>query len=167
MKRVLIAMCLMMAAVPGLHAQHLPIYAGNSEVSGLGAFNQGRAEISFRYGHYFADTVQLGFYAEFEDSSFYTRTALGALFIKSFDTPTYLIPYLGAGLGYGNLDRSGADAESGVELAVMLGLRYFLSNNVSINTEFHVGVGSSDSLLEDGDPESMSTGIRIGLAYAW
>lgn len=150
-----------------LRAQHLPIYYGNSEISGFGSFNSGRTEANFRYGRYIADTTQMGFYVDYQDSSFYTRTALGALFIRSFDTPTYFIPYVGAGIGYGALERGTLIDNSGIELQVFIGIRYFISSDVSLNTEFHAGVSSDDTYLDNRKAESLDMGFRIGLSYSW
>ncbi|MCC5844219.1 MAG: hypothetical protein JJU05_08215 [Verrucomicrobia bacterium] len=147
-------------------AQHLPIYYGHSEISGAGNFHGGRSEFSFRYGRYIENLVQMGFYADYLDSSFYSRTAMGALFIRSFDTPSYLIPYVGAGLGYGQFERGDIDA-SGIELSFLLGLRYFMTNNVSLNGEFHVGVSSDDTFLDGSDLDSIGMGFRFGLGYSW
>jgi len=147
-------------------AQHLPIYFGHSEISGSGTFHGGRSEVSFRYGRYIENLVQMGFYVDFLDSSFYTRTAMGALFLRSFDTPTYLIPYVGAGLGYGQFERGEIDA-SGVELSFLVGLRYFMTNNVSLNGEFFVGVSSDDTFLDNSQSDSLEMGFRFGLGYSW
>ena len=166
LRPVLFAM-MMATCFTVINAQHLPIYYGNSEISTMGYFNQGRIEVNFRFGHYIADTTQMGFYVDFQDSSFYTRTALGALFIKSFDTPTYIIPYVGAGLGYGNLERGPVSDKSGVELHFLLGFRYFLSEEVSLNSEFHAGVSSDDTFLDNSKAESLDLGFRIGLSYSW
>lgn len=164
--RFILFSLIFVSAASVLKAQHLPIYHRNSEISGLGYFNQGRAELNLRYGHYIDDFVQMGFYVDFQDSSFYTRTGLGALFIRSFDTPTYVIPYVGAGLGYGNLDR-GSAGKSGVELSVLVGLRYFIANNVSLNSELHAAISTDDSFVDNSKAESMNMGIRFGLAYSW
>jgi hypothetical protein len=147
-------------------AQYLPIYDGNNELLLLGGWNQSSTDVNIRYGRYIADTFQMGFYGEFADSSFYTRTGFGAVFIKSFDTPVYLIPYLGTTLGYGQLKRGPAD-ESGIELQLLVGFRYFLSDSVSLNTEFNIGVSSADSFLDNSTPESMDMGVRVGFGYSW
>lgn len=164
--RLNLCLLLTIASFSIANAQHLPIYSGNSEISTAGLFDAGRTEFSFRYGRYIDHLVQMGFYVNFEDSSFYTRTALGALFTRSFDTPTYLIPYVGAGLGYGQIERGGED-NTGIELTFLLGLRYFISNNVSLNGEFHAGVSSDDTFLDNAEVDSVGMGFRFGLSYSW
>jgi hypothetical protein len=167
MKTRITILLLAFASLWGMaRAQHLPIYYGHSEISGAGTFHGGRSEVAFRYGRYIENLVQMGFYAEFLDSSFYTRTAIGALFLRSFDTPTYLIPYVGAGIGYGHFERGEIDA-SGVELSLLVGLRYFMTNNVSLNGEFHIGVSSDDTFLDNAQSDSLGMGFRFGLGYSW
>lgn len=149
-----------------VHAQHLPIYFGNSEISGSASFNSGRYDLNFRFAQYIQDLTQAGMYFEFQDNSFYTRTAIGAVFTRSFDTPTYFIPYVGATLGFGSLERGGED-NSGIELAFLVGVRYFLTNNMSLNSELHIGVSSDDTFLDGSGADSLGTGVRFGLSYSW
>lgn len=147
-------------------AQHLPIYYGNTEISTAGTFHGGRVEVAFRYARYIDNLVQVGFYTDYLDSSFYTRLAVGGIVLRSFDTPTYFIPYVGAGLGYGQFERGAIDT-NGVELFALLGLRYFLNDQVSLNGEYFVGVSSDDTFLDNSTADSFGMGFRFGLAYSW
>jgi opacity protein-like surface antigen len=149
-----------------LRAQHLPIYAGHSEMSTSGFYNQGRLSLNVRFGHYVENLIQVGVYADFHDSSFYTRFGAGGFILRNFDTPSYLIPYVGASLGYGQIERLSED-NNGVELQFLAGIRYFISDNVSINTEFHAGVSSDDTFLDDNEVDSIDLGVRFGLSFSW
>lgn len=148
-------------------AQVLKLNKGDFEVAGSGVINRSTVGFALRGGAFVVDYLQVGVFADWEDNNYTTRSALGVYFIHLFETRTYLLPYAGASLGFGSLDFDFGDSESGVELQFLAGLKYYIADNVSLNTELNVGVSSSDTFMGDRKAESTDIGIRIGISYLW
>ena len=150
-----------------LSAQQLHLNKGDFEVAGSAAFNSGELGGDLRFGAFVADYLQIGLEVEYRDTDLATRTGAGLYAIRLFETRTYLLPYAGAALGLGSLDVDGGDSESGAEFTLLTGLKYYLADNVSLNTELRFGAGTGDTYLSDDEKNSTDVSLRIGLSYLW
>lgn len=103
----------------------------------------------------------------YTDTEFTSQTEIGLYLIRYFETNTYTIPYLGIGLGYGALSSDANDEVdfSGATFAIITGIRYYISDNVAINTELR-GVYGSDEIFIDGT-ESTDSDFRIGIGFTY
>lgn len=148
-------------------AQILKLNQGDMEASGSGSFNSQEVGISSRVGYFVRDYVQVGVDIDWASSDFADRVSLGLYGLYLYETQSYWLPYYGAGLGYGSVDIDGLSSESGLELTLFAGLKYYLTDNVSLNTELYVGASTGDTYLSDDELESTDVGLTIGLSYFW
>jgi opacity protein-like surface antigen len=140
---------------------------GDLEASGSAWFNQAELGFETRLGLFVQDYVQAGGTVEWVDSDFATRTRLGIYSYRIFETRGYWLPYVGAGLGYGSVDFDGGSSESGLELSLLSGIKYYIADNVCLNTEMVFGVSTADTYIGDNELDSTQIGLTVGLSYLW
>ncbi|MGA0334302.1 MAG: outer membrane beta-barrel protein [Kiritimatiellia bacterium] len=150
-----------------LHAQQLKIYEGDYELSGTGEYNQSQTGGNFRLGVYVNDYLQVGIDAGMSDSEIFNRLSLGAYVQYLFETQTYLLPYIGTGLGMSSLDVDGGQSESGVDFKLLTGLKYFLADNVSLNTEIYFVFGTAETFIDENKLSDSDYGLTLGISYSW
>ncbi|WFB36004.1 hypothetical protein P3T73_17770 [Kiritimatiellota bacterium B12222] len=165
MKRLLFLLAFIFTC--SLSAQDLNIFKGNFEVTGQGYLNQGSFGGDVRFGSFIADYVQIGVDLSYEDNDVFNRFSLGAYVNRLFETNTYLIPYVGVGLAMGSLDPEFVEGNSGVDIALFMGVKYFISENVSLNTELDFAYSTSETFVKDGEATDSDYGLTIGLSYYW
>jgi opacity protein-like surface antigen len=165
MRRILFSLCFMLPLLAS--AQRLKVNAGDYEVSGSGVFNSAQLGADVRLGTFIDNYLQAGGQFGWHDSDFATRTKFGAYGLYLYETRTYLLPFVGAGLGFGSLDLDGGSSKSGIELDFFFGLKYFLADNVSLNTEVNLGLSTDKTYLRDDKAESSDVSIRVGISYLW
>jgi len=165
--RILFLPLLLASLFSNASAQVLKINRGDIDIGGLGQFDNGTTTLQLRLGIFSADYVQIGTQVQFQDSNFADRVAFNVFVIRLFETRTYLLPYVGAAVGHGTLNITGGAEKSGAEFYLLTGLKYFLADNVSLNTEVHFGFSSSETFLGDRKLESNEVGLRIGISYVF
>jgi opacity protein-like surface antigen len=150
-----------------LSAQVLKLNRGDIEFAGYGQFDAGASALQFRLGAYTEDYLQVGTNIVYQDSNFAERMAFNLFVLGLFETRTYILPYVGAALGYGTLDITGGSDRSGAEFYLLSGLKYYLADNVTLNTELHYAFGSSKTFLGNRKLESSEVSLRVGIGYVW
>ena len=165
MKKLPILLLLMLPLV--LPAQRLKLNKGDFEVAGSALFNAGELGGDLRFGAFLQDYVQGGLTLSYHDTDFATRTGIGFYGLYLFESRRYLLPYVGGGLGFSSIDIDGAASESGAEFTLLTGLKYYVADNVSLNTELAFGVSTADTYLGDDELKSTDITLRIGLSYFW
>lgn len=166
MKRYLVLF--LFSVLPVLaHSQVLKLNQGDFEVAGSAVID--RAEIGFnaRVGTFIMDYIQVGGNVQWIDSNFATRTGLNLYGIRLYETGTYFLPYAGASLGFGSLDFDFGGSNNGLELHAIGGVKYYLADNVSLNTELSLGVSTDDTFLGDKKTESTEVALRVGISFFW
>ncbi len=148
-------------------AQRLNVYKGDYEVAGSGSFDLAQLGMDLRFGAFIRNYLQIGGNVEWLDTDSLTRSYFGGYALHLYETRTYLLPYIGAGLGLGSLEADSGFSESGLELSFFFGMKYFLTDNVAVNTEVRLGLSSADTYLSDDRAESNDIAVRIGLSYLW
>lgn len=164
MKKCLLLLCLLPLAAS---AQNLKLNRGDFEASGSAWLDQAELGFSTRFGMFVHDYLQAGVDVTWADSDFATRTRLGIYSFRIVETRSYWLPYFGGGLGYGSVDIDGLDSESGVELTLFGGVKYYLADNVSLNSELAFGLSTGDTYISDDDLESTRIGLTVGISYLW
>jgi opacity protein-like surface antigen len=149
------------------NAQFVMLNQGDLEASGSAGFNSTETTLQTRLGYFVYDYVQVGVQFSWADNDFATRTHFAVYSYQMFETDTYFLPYVGGGLGYGALDTDAGGSESGIELMFLAGVKYYISDNVSLNAEFAAAASSADTYLDDDGATSTEVGIRVGLSYLW
>lgn len=149
------------------YSQEIKVYQGDFEVSGSAEYTQSQLGGHFRLGTYVSDYLQVGVEAGILDSDPLSRFALGAYVQYLFETQTYLLPYLGSGLGLSSLDVDGGDSESGIDFKLFTGMKYFLPENLSLNFELYMAFGSADTYIDKDKASDSDYGLTVGLSYCW
>jgi opacity protein-like surface antigen len=165
MKKLLL-LCLLVLPVV-LPAQNLKLNQGNGEATFSAKYDQAEMGLETRLGVFVQDYLQAGGYLAWADSDFATRTRFGIYSYRLLETRGYWLPYFGAGLGYGSVDLDRASSESGIELTLLTGIKYYLADNVALNTELAFGVSTGDTYISDDDLESTQIALTLGISYLW
>lgn len=165
MKHVILLFSLVF--ITSVQAQNLKIFQGDYEINGSAQLSQAALGGEFSLGTFIQDYLQVGGDAAFFDSDFYTRYSIGAYVSLLFDTGTYWLPYVGSGLKLAALEPVFLEKETGIELEIFGGVKYFLADNVSLNTEIRLGVSSADTYLENDEYANTDYRVNIGLSYYW
>lgn len=165
MRRILLLSAMLIAGA--VQAQDLQIKQGDHEFNGSANFNQAAFGGNFRMGIFFTDGLQLGGEVNYFDSDFYIRYSAGAFVSMHFDNGSYWIPYIGSGLHLAALEPVFLEKETGVEFEIFGGVKYFLADNVSVNTELRLGYSSANTYLEDNEYTDTDYRLNIGLSYYW
>jgi len=150
-----------------VHAQDLRLYKGDMEVSGSGEFTQSQLGANIRFGSFIKDYMQIGVELSALDTEFIDRFALGLYIQYLFETQTYFLPYIGSGIAASTLDAELGDSESGAEFSLFTGLKYYMADNVSLNTEIFVAYSSGETFVDDYQAADSDYGVTIGLSFYW
>lgn len=146
-------------------SQRLKLNKGDMEVTGSAGFTDAEFSTQARLGVFVQDLTSLGVMLDWSDNDFATRTRFSFYGYQMFETRDYWLPYVGAGIGYASIDADAGGSESGMELTLFSGIKYYLADNVSLNIEFAFGLSSGDTYLTDDGTESTEISLRIGLSY--
>jgi len=149
------------------HAQNLKFMEGDFEVAGAAQIQSDLLAGSIRFGGYVVDYVQVGGKLDLADNDFASRVGMAAYGIHLFETNTWLLPYLGGSLGFASLDVEGGQSESGLEIAFLSGLKYFMAENASLNMELSAAVGSADTFLGGDGADSYQLQLTVGIGFHW
>lgn len=150
-----------------LHAQDLKLQKGDFEVTGSGTFNQAKLAGDLRFGAFIMDYLQLGIDLGYQDTDILNRFSLGTYVYWMFETQTYFLPYVGSGISLSSLEGDSGFSDSGLDFSLFFGLKYYLADNVSLNTEFKGAFSSAETFIKDNEASSSDYGITIGLSYYW
>lgn len=150
-----------------LQAQDLKLLKGDFEVEGRAAFDQRELAGEFRFGAFVRDYVQIGIDLTYSDTDRLNRFSLGTYFLWMFETNTYFLPYAGSGLSLSSLDVDGGVSDSGLDFFLFAGLKYYVADNVSLNTEVKVSYSTAETFFDDDEVTNSDYGLRIGLSYYW
>ncbi len=154
-------------AATTLPAQQVMLNKGTFEVGGSAQLDSDVLAASARFGAFVKDYLQVGIKLDLADSARATRVGLSAYGIHLFETNTYVLPYVGGSLGFATLDSGVGSSETGAEIALLGGLKYYMADNASLNTELSIGFGSGDTFLDDRRGDSSKVLLTIGLGFHW
>ncbi len=165
MKKLLLISALFLTF--SLQAQDLKLNKGDFEVSGSGEFNQAVLGGGVRFGSFVADYVQLGVDLTYYDTDLVNRFSLGTYMLYMFETQTYALPYVGGKIALSSLEPDAGENESGLDFTLLFGLKYYVADNVSLNTEVHVGYSSAETYIDNDEATSSDYGVTLGISYYW
>lgn len=165
MKKYILILSLLFTC--SLHAQQLKINKGDFEVSGSGQLNQSQLGGDIRFGSYVMDYLQVGADLTYLDTDLFTHFSLGAYVIYLFETQTYFLPYVGSKLALSSLEPATGSGDSGMDLSLLGGVKYFFADNVSLNTEVYVGYASAKTFIKDNKASDTDLGLTLGISYCW
>lgn len=163
------------AAVSGLQQgkSELGGYAdisGTSSTAKVGSYSStstsSSTSLGFTYGYFLTDAIQLSgrlFAVGTESSGTTTSTTYTYLEGKYhfYEKGQELVPYLGLGLG-GLSIKSGGVSGSGSSVALMGGLKFFISENTSINPELNIS--SNSYSMSGAEITAATTRLFVGFS---
>lgn len=122
------------------------------------------------YGYFFKDNWQVGFNADAILREGSVDNGNGdslsvALFTEyHFETGTKWVPFVGASVGLGSISSTGTNGDGisseGVELSGVVGLKYFITQNIAISGGIDFSWNSGDALDAD-----FGSDINIGTRF--
>jgi len=148
-------------------SQEIKLNKGDFEVNLGSTFSQGEIDVEAGFGAFLADYSLLRLDLGYSDTQPLDRSSLGVSLVRFFETRTYTIPYVGIGLGYVTITDGAEEDLSGAEFSLLLGLRYYLAENVGLNAEFKTAYATEEAYLDGAEPVDTDYGFRIGLSYLW
>jgi opacity protein-like surface antigen len=148
-------------------AQDININKGDFEFNVASTINTGEISADVGLGGFVSDYVLLRLDLGYSDTKNLDQSSYGASLLRFFESRTYAIPYVGLGLGYVSLADAVEEDSSGVEFALLLGLRYYLAENVAINFEFKTAAATEDVFIDGDEPADADYSLGIGLSYLW
>lgn len=155
------------ATLPITQAQEIKVNKGDLDTTFSATVDRGELGGDLRFGAFVSDYLQLGLEGGIQDTDFITQYDMGLYLIRFFETRTYMLPYVGLGMGFASLEGSTGESESGAAFSLILGLRYYLTDNVALNTEFRSAWASGEAFIDGNSASDSSFGLGIGLSYLW
>jgi opacity protein-like surface antigen len=148
-------------------SQQIRINKGDFDATGSAELSQAELGLDLRWGAFIADYRQLGIQVGYADTDLLTQMGLGAYYLQFFETNTYALPYVGGGLGFNSLSPDFGSDTSGLAVSLILGVRYYFSSSVALNTEFRVAWSSDDTFIDDTEATDSDFRLGVGLTYLW
>jgi len=148
-------------------SQDIKISKGDFEANVSSILSRGEIDLETRFGAFIADYLQVGLDVGYTDTDFLSRLDLGVYGTRFFETRTYAIPYAGLGMGYSTLDGGGEGDFSGVSFSLLLGVRYYLAENVALNTEVRSAWATDKTFIDSDRAVDTEFSLRVGLSYLW
>jgi hypothetical protein len=167
----LIASAILAASVGSGYAANLDLDTKSVGFSGLIDFTSvARTHVDFALslGYFVADYAEVGLRANVEDDDFTSRWAIGAYGEYNFEIGSPLFPYVGAGLNISGADlkvTQDADNNSGVELDLRLGSKYFLLEDLAVDAAISLRVASTELYADDTEADTSDWRMLFALRY--
>jgi opacity protein-like surface antigen len=165
MKRIPILLLLLLS--PLLDAQEIKAFKGDFETNVSALVNRGEIDLNLRLGAFTADFLQFGADVGYSDTNFLTQYELGVYGVRFIDTGTYTLPYVGLGLGYVSLEGDADEGNAGISTSLILGIRYYIADNVALNTEFRSAWASDKAFVDNDQAVDTQFSLGVGISYLW
>lgn len=152
-------------------AQAQTLTAGNQELVVGGLLDPDTAadtqfDLSAKYGYFVADYLEVGGAAAISDNDAISSYGLGGFVEYNFDLGTEVVPYVGAGLGWLNVDYDIVDEDNdALEFSGYGGVKYFIVQNIAISGELEFDWASEEIYLEDDDVADTNIQINLGMRF--
>lgn len=168
----ILLMCVLMLFPLFPRAADVKVFKGDFEVALSGQLDAAETGGSLRFGSFISDYLQVGVDMDYLGNDLYSQFALGMFVSRLFETSTYLFPYVGGGMELGVYDPKSVSAgaaggDSGLGVTLMLGMKYFLANHLSLNTEVKFSYSSADAYLKDNAASDTAYRLQVGISYYW
>lgn len=148
--------------------------AGMSELSLMGRIDLETGsgtlyEADVTYAYMMMDFVGTGAKFSLNDSDEVTFWALGPYAEYNIDVGGDLIPFVGAAIQYVSLQDHfpGGRGEETFMFSLLLGARYYVTDNVAVSGAFNMKHASDEIFLEGAETKSSDETIEIGLTMFW
>jgi hypothetical protein len=129
-------------------------------------------DLTLKGGYFWIDYLEFGGLIGLFDNDAVKAYELGAFAEYNFVLETPVIPYIGAALSYGSTEVQIGDTapkldESAAIGSFNVGIKYFITDDVALDTDFIFRIASSDVFPEDNEVTDTDIQWRIGLRFFW
>jgi len=161
---VAISACSVFAAEKESSAVTPNLDKGTKVLEGSGAINvmADDVQIQLAYGQFVADQIELGMVAALRDNDEYMSTELGLRAEYNFLRDSALVPFVGAGLVWADVEADDSDVNT--DAAVFSfggGAKYFMRDNVALAVNGSYLLATDDIFVDTEDGEVQGDEFRI------
>ena len=145
--------------------------AGNQELVVGGLLDPDTAadtqfDLSVKYGYFVADYLEVGGAAAISDNDAISTYGIGGFVEYNFDLGTEVVPYVGAGLGWYNVEYDIIDEDNdAIEFAGYGGVKYFIVQNIAISGELEYDWASEEIYPEDDDISDTNLQLNLAMRF--
>lgn len=171
MKRLILILALVAFAGSSYATTALDMDSQELGLKGLVDFDTANGtlvDLEVKYGYFWIDDLEFGALAGFRDDNMYQEWKIGGFSEFNFRLESPVVPYIGAALTFVDSEVTiGAEklGTSAVAGDFSLGLKYFLVENVAIDTDFVMSIASDDVYPEKEAMSDTDMRWRIGLRF--
>jgi outer membrane protein W len=168
MKKVLVALAALAVASMSYGAS---LKQGTQEIIIEGLFDPDtqfdqQIDLGVAYGYFIQDSLEVGAEAAYSDNDLVEEMGFGGFVEYNFDQGTELVPFVGAGIAWANVDADDIESEDAVVGSVSAGAKYFLAENVAVALDVTYAQASEDIYSEDGgDLEDKDMTVNLGMRF--
>ncbi len=149
-------------------AQMWPLTEGTQELQISGSLEWGgpagdTKELTLGYGYFTVEGLELGpriSVFDMEDSTQYEITAFSEYHFMAAENVT---PYVGVEFGYYNNDA--AENSAAGTLGFALGCKFFILEDIAIDTSLNYTLATADVFFSDSKYESERASLEVGLRF--
>ena len=170
MKKLIIILALV-ALAGTCHAGALDMDSQELGVKGLVDFDTlygTYVDLEVKYGYFWIDDLEFGGVVGFSDDNQLTMWKLGGFAEYNFRIESPVIPYLGAALSFSDSEVTIGANKEGTGAVVGdfgVGVKYFLVENVALDTDFVFSIASDDIFPEKDKITDTDLKWRLGLRF--
>ena len=128
-------------------------------------------DLTLKGGYFWIDYLAFGGLIGVFDNDAVKAWELGAFAEYNFVLEAPVIPYIGAALSYGTTEVEIANQAKMDESAAIgsfnVGIKYFITDDVALDTDFVFRIASSEVFPEDDKISDTDIQWRIGLRFFW
>ena len=137
---------------------------GTKVLEGAGYINLMADEVQLQlaYGQFVADGIEVALVAGLRDNDFYMSTELGVRVEYNLVLDSALVPFLGAGAVWADVEADDSDiATDAAVFSVGGGVKYFIRDDVALAVNGSYLVATDDLFVDAEDGEVEDDDIRI------
>lgn len=169
MKRYLsAAIFILLILALSVSAQMWPLSEGTQEIQLSGSAEWGgpagdTKELTLGYGYFTFEGLELGPRVSVVDMEDSTQYEVEAFSEYHFMAAENVAPYVGAAVGYYN--NSAAENSAAGTLSLALGCKFFILEDIAIDTSLNYTVATADVFFSDDKYESERVSLEVGLRF--
>jgi hypothetical protein len=127
--------------------------------------NDQQVDLSLGYGVFIQDNVEVGAEVFGSDNDAVGTWGVGAFGEYNFDQGSELVPFVGAGVSWQNVDVDDGESADAVVGEVKGGVKYFLASNVAISADVSWAIASDDIYVEQDDVSDTDLTVNLGMRF--
>jgi opacity protein-like surface antigen len=129
-------------------------------------------DLNVSYGYFFADGWEVGTEIGASDFGGVDRADISAFTEYNFNRESWIVPYIGAGIGVATVSFDDNDFDTGTDLDdgglifdVETGVKWFIKPYMAISTAIDFQVATDDIYATDDAVEDNLTSVQVGMRF--